>query len=166
MELFKHEWRLNMNTGKVRERFLTGKEFSMDFPMINGAFSGVKNRYGYTQVVDSIASSTSGMLKYGGLAKLHFEEPADVSSRNESQLEVESHMFEEKSFCSGAAFVPKQGGLEEDDGWAITFVHNEDTNISQVYVIDTKKFSDEPVARITLPCRVPYGFHGAFMPMS
>lgn len=61
-KLFSHayEWRLNMNTGKVRERYLTGKEFSMDFPMINGAFSGVKNRYGYTQVVDSIASSTSG----------------------------------------------------------------------------------------------------------
>lgn len=52
--------------------------------------------------------------------------------RNESQLKVETHMLEEKSFCSGAAFVPKQGGLEEDDGWAITFVHNEDTNISQV----------------------------------
>ncbi|ONI33839.1 hypothetical protein PRUPE_1G449100 [Prunus persica] len=143
-KLFSHayEWRLNMNTGKVMERYLTGKEFSMDFPMINGAFAGVKNRYGYSQVVDSIASSTLGMLKYGGLARLHFEEPADVSLRNESQFEVETRMFEEKSFCSGAAFVAKQGGLEEDDGWAITFVHNEDTNISQVYVIDTKKFSD------------------------
>lgn len=60
--LFSHayEWRLNMQSGEVRERYLTGKKFSMDFPMINGAFSGVKNRYGYAQVVDSIASSTSG----------------------------------------------------------------------------------------------------------
>ena len=41
-------------------------------------------------------------------------------------------MFEDKTFCTGATFVPKQGGLEEDDGWIITFVHNEDTNISQV----------------------------------
>ncbi|KAM1022451.1 hypothetical protein ACFX13_044098 [Malus domestica] len=142
----------------------------MDFSMINGAFSGVKNRYGYAQVVDSVASSASGMLKYNGLAKLHFEEPADVSLRSEGQLEeaikLETHMFEENSFCTGASFVPKQGGFEEDDGWLITFVHNDDTNISQVYVIETKKLSNEPVAKITLPCRAPYEFHGAFMPIS
>uniref|UniRef100_A0A6N2NHI3 Uncharacterized protein n=1 Tax=Salix viminalis TaxID=40686 RepID=A0A6N2NHI3_SALVM len=56
------------------------------------------------------------------------------------------------------------GGREEDDGWIITFVHDEDTNTSKVYIIDTKNFTSEPVAKITLPCRVPYGFHGAFMP--
>lgn len=42
-------------------------------------------------------------------------------------------MFEKNTFCSGAAFVPaKRDSLEEDDGWIITFVHKEDTNISQV----------------------------------
>lgn len=41
-------------------------------------------------------------------------------------------MFERNTFCTGSAFVAKQGGVEEDDGWIITFVHNEDTNISQV----------------------------------
>ncbi|KAG2699667.1 hypothetical protein I3760_07G201800 [Carya illinoinensis] len=57
------------------------------------------------------------------------------------------------TFCTGAAFVPKERGFEEEeDGWIITFVHNEDTNISKVYIIDTKKFSCEPVAKITLPC--------------
>lgn len=56
-----YEWRLNMRTGsQVRERNLTGTEFSMDFPMINGNFTGLKNRFGYTQVLDSTASSTSG----------------------------------------------------------------------------------------------------------
>lgn len=41
-------------------------------------------------------------------------------------------MFEKNTFCTGAVFVPKEGGTEEDDGWIITFVHNEDTNISKV----------------------------------
>lgn len=41
-------------------------------------------------------------------------------------------MFEKNVFCTGASFVPKNGGVEEDDGWVITFVHNEDTGISQV----------------------------------
>jgi carotenoid cleavage dioxygenase-like enzyme len=56
-----YEWRLNMQTGQVRERNLTGTQFSMDFPIINPDFTGLQNRYGYTQVLDSIASSTSGI---------------------------------------------------------------------------------------------------------
>lgn len=75
------------------------------------------------------------MVKFGGLAKLHFEEPADArfcSVTIEELIKVEYHMFEKNTFCTGAAFVLKQGGFEEDDGWIITFVHNEDTNISQV----------------------------------
>ncbi|KAM5565533.1 hypothetical protein ABKV19_019506 [Rosa sericea] len=178
-KLYSHayEWRLNMETGEVRERYLTGKKFSMDFPMINGNFCGLKNRFGYAQVVDLVASSTSGLLKYGGIAKLHFEEPAEREGELENEeIKVERHMFEENTFCTGAAFVPKQSDssrigsileeVEEDDGWVITFVHNEDTKVSQVYVIDTKEFCSEPVAKITLPCRVPYGFHGAFMATS
>jgi carotenoid cleavage dioxygenase-like enzyme len=56
-----YEWRLNTRTGQVRERNLSGTEFSLDFPIINPNFTGVKNSYGYTQVVDSLASSTSGI---------------------------------------------------------------------------------------------------------
>jgi carotenoid cleavage dioxygenase-like enzyme len=60
-----YEWRLNMQTGQVRERNLTGTHFSMDFPFINPDFTGLQNRFGYTQVVDSIASSTSGAYYVG-----------------------------------------------------------------------------------------------------
>ena len=43
-------------------------------------------------------------------------------------------MFDENTFCTGSTFVPKQFATEEDDGWIINFVYNEDTNISQVHV--------------------------------
>ncbi|KAM7513148.1 hypothetical protein LguiB_012023 [Lonicera macranthoides] len=163
-----YEWRLNMKNGEVKEKNLTGKKFSMDFPMINEHFTGVKNKYGYTQVVDSLASSTSGMAKYGGIAKLYFEEPEvgyclDGQKKPEELIKVEYNMFPENTFCSGSTFVSKSGGLEEDDGWIISYVHNEDSNISEVYIIDAKKFTSEAVAKITLTCRVPYGFHGAFI---
>lgn len=61
-ELFSraYEWRLNMKTGDVNERNLTGNEFSMEFPLINEKFSGIRNKYGYAQLVDSAASSSSG----------------------------------------------------------------------------------------------------------
>ncbi|GMJ07667.1 carotenoid cleavage dioxygenase 1, CAROTENOID CLEAVAGE DIOXYGENASE 1 [Hibiscus trionum] len=162
-----YEWRLNKRSGGVKERNLTGTEFSMDFPFINEAFIGVQNDYGYCQLRDSIASSASGMVKYGGLAKLYFGEQNPESSLREDEglIKVEYHMLEKNTFCSGAVFVPKDKGVEEDDGWVITFVHNEDTNISQVLIIEAKSFTSKPVAKITLPCRVPYGFHGAFRPI-
>ncbi|OAY54225.1 carotenoid 9,10(9',10')-cleavage dioxygenase 1 [Manihot esculenta] len=165
-----HEWRLNMATGTVDEKSLTGTEFSMDFPFINGAFTGLKHKYGYTQVIDSLASSTSGVTKFGRLAKLCFEEGqrSTVPEGEKTcggQIKVEYHKLEENVFCTGAAFVPKSGGDEEDDGFIVTHVHNEMSNVSQVLIIDAKKFESQPIATINLPNRVPYGFHGIFISM-
>ncbi|KAK4486839.1 hypothetical protein RD792_006572 [Penstemon davidsonii] len=159
-----YEWRINLKSGDVKERNLTGTEHSMDFPMINEKYTGKENNFGYTQVVDLQASSISGMAKFGGLAKHYFKETKNELS--EESIETEYHMFPENTFCTGAAFVAKCGGSEEDDGWVVTYVHNEDSNESQVHIVDAKNFSNEPVAKITLPTRVPYGFHGAFVPLS
>ncbi|XP_076959741.1 carotenoid 9,10(9',10')-cleavage dioxygenase 1-like [Bidens hawaiensis] len=155
-----YEWRLNMKTGEVKERFLTGKSHSMDFPMINENFTGLKNKYGYAQTVDLDASSYSAMPKYGGLAKLYLGD-----TKQQDYVKTEYHKLPNNTFCTGATFVAKPGGTEEDDGWVIMFVHDEQLNISRVIIVDAKNFTREPVAVITLPSRVPYGFHGAFMPM-
>ncbi|CAN1802137.1 Carotenoid 9,10(9',10')-cleavage dioxygenase 1 [Linum perenne] len=159
-----YEWRLNIQTRTVSERYLTGTEFDMEFPTMNVNYSGIKNRYAYTQVVDKVASTISGMPKFGSLAKLYFEEKDENGF-----IMVEFHKLEDNTFCSGATFVPKQSGIsdcDEDDGWLVTFTHNEQTNTSKVYIIDAKKFEEDAVAKITLPYRVPYGFHGAFFPMA
>ncbi|MFS8005315.1 putative 9-cis-epoxycarotenoid dioxygenase [Helianthus anomalus] len=153
-----YEWRLNMKTGEVKERFLTGKLDSMDFPMINENLTGFKNKYGYAQTVDLDASSFAGMPKYGGLAKLHFGD-----MKQQDYVKMEYHKFPENTFCTGATFVAKPGGTEEDDGWVITFVHDEHLNMSRAVIVDARNFTSEPVAIIALPSRVPYGFHGAFM---
>lgn len=55
-----YEWRLNMKTGDVKEKNLSGTAYSMEFPMINEKYIGKENKYGYTQMVDSNASSISG----------------------------------------------------------------------------------------------------------
>ncbi|PNS92570.3 hypothetical protein POPTR_018G042650v4 [Populus trichocarpa] len=163
-----HEWRLNVVTGEVKEKYLTGADCSMDFPFINEDVTGLKHKYGYTQVIDSLASSISGICKYGSVAKLHFNEEMSAFSKegsNEQPVKAEYHKFPENTFCTGSTFVPKQGGVEEDDGLIITFVHNEERNVSQVYIIDAKKFESDPIAILTLPQRVPYGHHGVFVSM-
>lgn len=55
-----YEWRLDLRNGVVAERNLTGKDCSMEFPIINDKYIGKKCKYGYTQVVDPKASSISG----------------------------------------------------------------------------------------------------------
>nr|CAD1834434.1 unnamed protein product [Ananas comosus var. bracteatus] len=156
------QWRLNLRTGGFSGRYLTGFDSSMNFPVINDRFTGLYHKYGYAQVVDSVASSTCALPKYGSLAKLYLEEQV----AGVTKVTVQYHHLGRNQFCSGATFVPKPGGLEEDEGWIISFVHGEDTDTSQasVRIIDAQRFESEPIARITLPQRVPYGFHRTFIP--
>ncbi|KAK9130625.1 hypothetical protein Sjap_011112 [Stephania japonica] len=156
-----YEWRLNLKTQKVTEAFLTGTEYAMDFPTMNSNFLGYKNKYAYTQVLDSAVSSKSGMPNFKMFAKLSFDEK---EKGNGQFIKEEYHRLEEGTFCSGLQFVGKPGGVDEDDGWLVCYVHDERRNVSQVYLVDARKFSEEPIAKITLPQRVPCGFHASFIP--
>lgn len=40
---------------------------------------------------------------------------------------------------------------------------NLNCSLLQVYIIDAKNFSKEPVAKLKLPQRVPYGYHGIYL---
>ncbi|KAL6655771.1 hypothetical protein ACP70R_006597 [Stipagrostis hirtigluma subsp. patula] len=164
-----YEWRLNLKTKAVSGEYLTGTEFSLEFPMINNQYTGLRHSYAFTQIVDSLTSSSNNFEKvnpkYGGFAKLCLDKRNNTEEHvSESDLiTTEYHWLGRDEFCSGAAFVPRVGGSHEDDGWIISFVHNEKTSISEVHIIDARRFEDAPVAKIILPQRVPYGFHGTFI---
>ena len=59
-----YEWRLNMQSGKVKERSLRAEQNAMDFPIINSKFTGLKNKLGYAQVVDLTATSIAGKFRF------------------------------------------------------------------------------------------------------
>ena len=61
-------------------------------------------------------------------------------------------------------FVVRPGGQEEDDGWLVTFVHDGNTGSAEFVVIDAQDFARGYVARVKLPQRVPFGFHGNWVP--
>ncbi|KAF6165338.1 hypothetical protein GIB67_018782 [Kingdonia uniflora] len=86
-----------------------------------------------------------------------------MPSKEDGLVKVKYHNFNENTFCSGAVFVPKAGILEEENGWIVSFVHNEETKISEVHIIDAKMFGTEAITKITMPQRVSYGFHGTFV---
>ncbi|KAK1267274.1 Carotenoid 9,10(9',10')-cleavage dioxygenase 1 [Acorus gramineus] len=155
------EWRLNMRTGEVvKEGHLTRNDIAMDFPVVNNRFIGLKNKFAYAQVVDSTRSSNIGLPVFKMLAKLCFDERDE---ENKDVIKVEYHKLEENHFCSGVHFVERPGGVDEDDGWLISYIHDEKENVSKVYIVDAKKFTESPIAKITLPHRVPYGFHGTYV---
>ena len=55
----------------------------------------------------------------------------------------------------------------EDDGYLITFVHNEAAvgeAGSELVIYDAKSFSSTAIARVAMPQRVPYGFHSTWVP--
>ncbi len=63
-------------------------------------------------------------------------------------------------------FVPRPGATEEDEGWLMTLVYDERQNTSELVIVSTQALSDPPIARIQIPQRVPYGFHGIWVSLS
>ena len=61
-------------------------------------------------------------------------------------------------------FVARPGGSDEDDGWLVTFVHDGNDQSAEFAVIDARDFARGYVARVKLPQRVPFGFHGNWCP--
>jgi carotenoid cleavage dioxygenase-like enzyme len=57
-------------------------------------------------------------------------------------------------------FVARAGSSGEDEGWLITLVHDLGSGTAELVVIDAEDFARGYVARVLLPQRVPFGFHG------
>ena len=61
-------------------------------------------------------------------------------------------------------FAPRDGGADELDGYYLTFASDRQANHSWLLVWDASTFPAEPVARVTIPQRVPNGLHGNWLP--
>jgi len=56
--------------------------------------------------------------------------------------------------------VPRTAAAGEDDGWLLVLVYDAARDTSDFWILDAQDVAGEPVARVALPHRVPYGFHG------
>ncbi len=61
-------------------------------------------------------------------------------------------------------FVPAADGTGEDEGWVLSVVYDAARDASDVVVLDATSFAGPPIATVELPARVPFGFHGSFVP--
>ena len=70
-------------------------------------------------------------------------------------------------YGSEAVYAPKTGATRDDDedaGYVITLVTDTRDWASRCLVFDARDITRGPVARVTLPQRVPFGFHASWAP--
>ncbi|MEU0970981.1 carotenoid oxygenase family protein [Streptomyces sp. NPDC005917] len=58
----------------------------------------------------------------------------------------------------------REHARQEDDGYAIAYVHSPDRGAADLLILAAQDFTGEPLARVHLPGRVPLGFHGSRVP--
>ncbi|KAK4428922.1 putative carotenoid cleavage dioxygenase 4, chloroplastic [Sesamum alatum] len=124
----------------------------LDMAVINPAYAGKKNRYAYAAVVAT-------PMTIVGVVKL------DLSLSSDDCI-VASRIYEPGCTGNEPFFVPNNPAADEDDGFLVTYVHDEKTQESKFLVMDAKSPTLEIVAAVKLPGRVPTGFHGLFLSQS
>ncbi len=141
-----YRWSFDLETGAVEEGPLD--EENAEFPMIDERCLGKKNRYAYlSRIPFEIPATFDGLLRYD-------LDRGAVDGRYDYGPGV---------FGSEAAFAPRDGATEEDDGYLVTIATDANDWSSTCLVFDAKDIAAGPLARVKLPTRVPAGFHSTFV---
>jgi carotenoid cleavage dioxygenase len=149
-ELSLRRWTVDTVTGRVADDVLAAPEGDPgELPTRDPRRVGRRHRHGY--LVQSRESEHS--VDLGGLIKHDFD-----TGRRE--------VWDPGPTVHGGEwlFVPGEGGDADDDGWVLGIVHDEAVGESSLVVLDATAVGDGPVATVALPQRVPYGFHGTWVP--
>ncbi|MBA3303321.1 MAG: carotenoid oxygenase family protein, partial [Acidimicrobiia bacterium] len=138
-------WVIDRTSGKVHEDRLDDRH--QEFPQVDPRRVGREHRYGYAASAAAFGKEGSSILKH--------------DLRHGS---VESHEFGTAKVPGEASFVPAAAGAGEDEGWLLSFVYDGERDGSDLVVLDATDLAGPPVAVVTLPQRVPFGFHGNWVP--
>ncbi|MGE2715791.1 carotenoid oxygenase family protein [Mycolicibacterium litorale] len=131
-------WTVDLVTGAVREGPLDDR--AIEFPRIDDRLAGLAARY-------AVSVGDQRLVRYDlatGAAVEHVFGAADAPGGP-----------------GEAVFVPAGSGpADELNGWYLAYVYDPQRDGSDLVILDAADFGAPPVAKIALPQRVPYGFHG------
>jgi len=142
-----HRWTVDPAANRVFEERLD--DTPVEFPRIDPSVAGRPHRYAYTvrQGDDPTRPSYVGLVKYD-LAR----DEAVRYDPGEGRMPGEP------------VFVRAADGAGEDEGWVLSVVYDAARDASDLVILDATSFSGPPVATVHLPARVPFGFHGSWVP--
>jgi carotenoid cleavage dioxygenase len=135
-------WTIDLTAGKLREERLDDR--GQEFPRVDERVVGLRHRFGYTA---GFLGTESWLVKH------------DLENRKSEQRPINAG----GGSCE-AIFVPREGRAAEDDGWVLSLVYDVSSDRSELLVLDASDFTGEPAAVVHLPQRVPFGFHGNWVP--
>jgi len=135
-----HRWRFNLADGTTREERLDDR--ILEFGMMNQSYLGQPYRYAYS------TTSKPGWFLFNGFVK------HDMVTGDSWPLELPEGVY-----GSEAPFAPRVGAVDEDDGYLVSFVTDENRGTSECILIDCKRFEEGPVCRIALPHKISSGTH-------
>jgi len=140
-----------IDPGASRVKVTTTDDRAVEFPRIDDAHVGRPYRYGYCAEQTSIdrTDTFSNLVRY-----------------DHQRDEALTHQFGEHLWCGEPVFVRAPDGRSDDEGWVLSVVYDATTDKSDLYILDASSFTAGPEAVIHLPVRVPYGFHGSWVPAS
>lgn len=142
-------WEIDTRAGVLKESTLDDR--AMEFPRIDERRVGYEYRYGYSL---ELLSSEVG-TEFGHIFK-----------RDHRAGTIEVHNLGPGRSAGEAVFVPASDIAGEDEGWVMSIVYDSRSDKSDLVIVDATDFEGSPTAVIHLPTRVPYGFHGNWIPDS
>ena len=122
---------------------------AVEFPRVDDRRMGAPYRYGYAVYTEQ------GVDRGTGTAVIKYDLRAGVSAM---------HEFGTGRVPAEPVFVPASATAAEDEGWLMTYVYDAARDGSELVILDAADVSGKPVATIALPQRVPFGFHGSWIP--
>jgi carotenoid cleavage dioxygenase len=140
-------WTIDLNAGKVIEERLDDR--GQEFPRVDDRVVGRRHRYGY-----ATGAGVDNGIQFDGLLK------HDLVAGT-----TEVHAFGSGGRAAGeGVFVPASDTAGEDEGWVLSVVYDAGRDRSDLVILDATDFTGSPVATVELPQRVPFGFHGSWVP--
>ena len=142
-----HRWRVDPAAGRVTEQALDDR--AVEFPRCDERCVGLPHRYGYAVYTRNAVDESTGtaIVKY------------DLRGSGSA-----THDFGPGRLPAEPVFVPAGPAAGEDEGWVLSYVYDSARDGSDLVILDAANFASRPVATIALPQRVPFGFHGSFIP--
>ena len=141
-------WTVDLKADKVLEARLDDR--GQEFPRVDERRVGKRHRFGYAV---GVAPNAEGDIDFGGSAVLKH----DVVSGT-----TEVHAFGRDKGASEFVFMPSTPDAAEDDGVLMGYVYDKERDASDLVFLDAGTLGT--VAEVHLPVRVPYGFHGSWVP--
>ncbi len=145
---YMHRWTFDLVSGAVGEQQLDGDSHA--FPRVDDRVVGLKHRYGW------------GVAPRGGGAGA-IVDPGNVVKWDFQTGEQQTYDFGPNGFPGEFVFVQDDAAAGEDEGWVIGFVYDAAEDSSDLVILDGSAPGTDPVARVHLPQRVPFGFHGSWV---